>query len=115
MADLGSHERSTEAEFQGGSAKERFIKGPKAVKNRLRRDKLVLGVDVSLAEVEDMSMTAVVGHVHGKHFGRGFLKRWAVEQWAHLLINVPEVRVLTKGWFSFIMHSKEEADAVLGR
>ena len=90
-------------------------KGPKAVKDRKRRDKLVLGVDVSMDEVGDMSMTAVVGHVRGKRFGSGFLRRWAVEQWTHLLDTAPEVWVLSKGWFSFILHSKGEADAVLGR
>ena len=75
----------------------------------------MLGVDVTLEEAEDMSMTAVVGHVRGKHFGCGFLRRWAAEHWKLLLDSAPEVRVLTKGWFSFIMHSKGEVDVVLGR
>ena len=30
-------------------------------------------------------------------------------------MSAPEVRVLTKGWFSFILHSKEEVDVVLSR
>ena len=119
-AALGSHELFPEAESflapkQGGSAKEGSQKGPKVVKDRKRRDKLVLGVDVSMEEAEDLSLTAVVGHVRGKRFGRGFLRRWAAEQWKHLLDSTPEVRVLTKGWFSFILHNKGEVDAVLGR
>ena len=99
----------------GGSAKEGSHKGPKAVKDRKRRDKLVLGVDVSMVEAEDLSLTAVVGHVRGKRIGRDFLRRWAADQWNLLLESAPEVLVLTKGWFSFILHSKEEVDAVLRR
>ena len=118
-AVLGSHDLFPEAESilapkKGGSAKEGSQKGPKVVKDRKRRDKLVLGVDVSMEEAEDMSLTAVVGHVRGKRFGRGFLQRWAAEQWTHLMDLAPEVRVLTKGWFSFILHSKREVDVVLG-
>ena len=119
-AALGSHELFLEAESllapkHGGSAKVGSQKGPKAIKYRKRRDKLVLGVDVSMEEAEDMSMTVVVGHVRGKRFGRGFLRRWAAEQWTHLLDTTPKVRVLTKGWFSFILHSKKEVDVVMGR
>ena len=57
----------------GGTTKAGSHKGPKAIKDRKRRDKLVLGVDVTLAEAEDLSLKAMVGHVHGKCIGRGFL------------------------------------------
>lgn len=68
-----------------------------------------------MEEAEDLSLTIVVGHARGKRFGRGFLQRWAAEQWKKLLDTAPEVRVMTKGWFSFILHSKGEVDVVLGR
>ena len=58
---------------------------PKSVKERKRKDKLVLGVDVSMEEVEDFSLTAVVGHGRGNRFGRGFLQRWAAEHWKNLV------------------------------
>ena len=120
VAALGSHGLFPVADSKlapklGQSMKTGSHKGPKAVKDRKRRDKLVLGVDLSMEEAEDTSLTAVVGHVHGKRFGHGFLRRWEAEQWKHLLDTAPEVRILIKGWFSFIMHSKGEVDAVLGR
>ena len=81
---LGNHELFLEAESflapkQGGLAKEGSQKGPKAIKDRKRRDKLVLGVDVSMEGAEDMSMIAVIGHARGKRFGRGFLWWWATK------------------------------------
>ena len=68
---LGSHDLSLETKSflgpkQGGSVKEGSKKCPKVVKERKRRDKLVLGVDVSMEEAEDLSLTAVVGRVCGK-------------------------------------------------
>ena len=45
----------------------------------------MLGVDVTLVEAEDMSLTAVVGHVRGKRIGHDFLRRWAADQWNLLL------------------------------
>ena len=75
----------------------------------------MLGVDVSMEEVEDFSLTTMVGHVWGNRFGRGFLQRWAAEQWKNLVSSAREIRVLTKGWFSFILKKKGEVDAVLSR
>ena len=101
----------------GGSSKEgsRIKNGPRPIKDLKRRDKLVLGVDVSMKQAEDLSLTAVVGHARGKYFGRGFLRRWAAEQWKDLVDCVPEVRVMTKGWFAFILPCKEKVEAVLRR
>lgn len=87
----------------------------KSVKERKRLDLLVLGVDVTMAEAEDFSNTVVVGHVRGRRFGRGFLHRWVSEQWMDTVSSAPEVRVLTKGWFSFIFKSQGEVKAVLSR
>ena len=54
-------------------------KTQKDVKIRVRKDQLVLGVDVSLAEAEDLSLVAVVGRARGKRFGPSFLRRWAAK------------------------------------
>ena len=50
------------------------------VKARARRDSLVLGVDVQMDDVVDLSKTTVVGRALGRHFGRDFLSRWVVDQ-----------------------------------
>lgn len=101
---------------KGGSGKvETSKKKPKAVTSRPRKDKLVLGIDVEMVEVEDLSKVAVVGHARGKHFSIGFLRRWVATQWKVLVPISLEIRVLTKGWFSFIFHSSTEVEVVLRR
>jgi len=101
---------------KGGSGKVVVPKKkPKAVTNRPRKDRLVLGIDVEMEEVEDLSKVAVVGHVRGKRFSIGFLRRWVDGQLKVLVPIAPEIRVLTKGWFSFIFHSSAEVEAVLRR
>jgi len=101
---------------KGGSGNAPSVKKkPKAVSTRPRKGKLVLGLDVEMAEAEDFSKVAVVGHARGRRFSIGFLRRWVAGQWMSLVPCAPEIRVLTKGWFSFIFHSSAEVDAVLRR
>jgi len=113
--DVLLHEaESLLAPRKGGSGKvETLKKKPKAVNNRPRKDKLVLGIDMVMAEAEDLSKVAVVGHARGKRFSIGFLRRWVTNRWKDLVPTAPEIKVLTKGWFSFIFHNSEEVDVVL--
>jgi len=97
----------------GGKGKAEAVKKPpKAVKNRVRKDQLVLGVDVSLEEAEDLSLVAVVGRARGKRFGPSYLRRWAAKHWEGLVKQPPGIRVLTKGWFAFTLQNKWEVEVV---
>jgi hypothetical protein len=52
----------------------------------------------------------VVSRARGRKLGWSFLKDWACENWGKSLSYEPKIRSLAKGWFAYILNSKEGAD-----
>ena len=77
---------------------------------------LALGDDVALEDMSTYVERALVGHAQGRNLSLGFLKKWVNTNWGSQVSTLPEVSKLMKGWFVFLMASKEDADRmVLGR
>jgi len=47
-----------------------------------------------------MALTVLVGHVRGQAYSANTLSQWVKEIWGGLLMELPEVHVLPRGWFS---------------
>ena len=56
---------------------------------------------------------ALVGHARGRNLSIGFLRWWVETNWSSKLPSLPRVSKLMKGWFMFMMSSKDEAESVL--
>jgi hypothetical protein len=63
--------------------------------------------------VLDLSERAVVGRVRGKKLGMDYLKSWVNNFWLPEISKMPHIRLLTRGWFSFVFSSMDDVDWVL--
>lgn len=94
--------------------------GPKKKKPRAVRKKrvhsLALGAGVVVVDMPIYVDRALVGHARGRNLSRSFLRKWVEENWGSQLSTLLVVNKLMKGWFSFLMASKDDANrVVLGR
>jgi len=79
----------------------------RCARDRTCFERLVFGVDIDMERVVDFSEMAVVGQVRGKKLGMDFLKEWITKNWLKDIAKMPLIRLLTRGWFSFIFSSIE--------
>jgi hypothetical protein len=87
-------------------------KKPKFVQKK-RVPSVAVGDRVTMDNVTTYSERALVGHARGRHFSLGFLRKWAITNWGSKVSLPPEVSKLIKGWFVFLLSSKEAADTLL--
>jgi hypothetical protein len=76
---------------------------------------LILGKDLSMAEVVEMEDKLVVGKVYGRHFNEKNLKAWVVSTWGASQSPSPQVRRLSLGWFLIIFLAAEQDSQALLR
>ena len=59
---------------------------------------------------------AVVGRDrHGRRLKQSLLENWAKEHWSQKFSYVPQIQLLTKEWFGFMMNLKVDAEWVRSR
>lgn len=87
-------------------------KRPKSVrKNRVLS--LALGEGVALEDMSTYAERDLVGPAQGRNLCQGFLKKWVSSNWGSQVSVFPEVSKLMKGWFVFLMASREDADRLV--
>jgi len=59
------------------------------------------------APLLDAASKVLVGRVRGRTYTAERLKLWVEEIWGSLLKELPEVMVLTRGWFALHFHRPE--------
>ena len=74
---------------------------------------LVCGVNLSIAEAQEMEGVALVGKLRGRNPSQGKMEEWVQKNWAGFQGKDPEITPLAKGWFRFFFGRKEDADFVL--
>lgn len=62
-----------------------------------------------------MANTVLVGHVRGRAYSAKRLTQWVKYIWGGLLIDLPEVHVLPRGWFSLHFKKESYTNLVLAR
>jgi hypothetical protein len=77
------------------------------------QSRLVLGEDVEMAHVMDLSALEVVENARGRIFSAKTLKEWEAMSWEETLGYVLVVKVMARGWFVFKFLKEEDANWVL--
>ena len=68
-----------------------------------------------MEQVEYLSTHMVVARARGRRFGIPFLRRWVKSNWGGHIATEPAIHILARGWMTFTLGSKEEADWILGK
>lgn len=76
---------------------------------------IAFGDSTDFGETMAMARTVLFGHVRGRTFSVGRLAQWVKEIWGALLIDLPEVHVLPRGWFSLHFANEGHSDLVLAK
>jgi hypothetical protein len=98
LTQKGSRERP---KVSGGS-KRSTPKSTQCARDRSDPDCLVFGEDIDMDRVVEFSELAVVGRARGKRLGTTFLRSWVENSWGSKLTSSPCIRLLARGWFSFV-------------
>jgi len=86
----------------------------RCIKSKGKLSNLVLGEEVEIQHVIQMSKQTLVGRVNGRVFAIGTVYNWMKEEWG-FLGYVPEVIELNRKWFAFTFQTKEQAQSILRR
>ena len=73
----------------------------------------MVGEDIVLNQVLDLSGHTLVGKILGRRVGMDCLLSLMERHWGTALGYTPKVHLLAKGWLRFIFRSKEEVVFVL--
>ena len=76
---------------------------------------LVCGVNLSIAEAQEMEGVALVGKIRGRNPSQGKMEEWVWKNWMGFQGKDPEITPLAKGWFGFCFGYKEDAYFSLGK
>lgn len=93
-----------------GSAK--IGKKHRTTKNKFNKI-INFGRDCGMADLAHIAATMLVGKVRGRKYSNARLKQWTREIWGGSLDTLPEVLLLTKGWFSLTFAQPEQSDWAL--
>lgn len=74
---------------------------------------LDLGDSVALEDMSTYAERALVGHARGRNLSLGFLQKWVNTNCGSQVSTLSEVSKLMKGWFVFLMASKEDVDQMV--
>lgn len=105
----GVSDSSSAGKFDGSSTgrkKPKFVRPKKLLT-------LAIGDRVTMEEAPLFVDRALVGHARGRNLSIGFLRRWVESNWSNKLPSLARVSKRMKGWFMFMMLSKEKAESVL--
>jgi hypothetical protein len=82
---------------------------------RVKKNKprVTLGRDVGMQEVGMISARGLVGRFGYRALGAREIHRWVEVTWNPMLGYLPEVFILTRGWFCFIFKSLEDVENIL--
>jgi hypothetical protein len=78
-------------------------------------DSLVFGEDIAMDRVVEFLELAVVGRARGRRLGTVFLRSWVDNSWGTKLSSFPSIRLLAKGWFSFLFKASSDVSWVLSK
>ena len=76
---------------------------------------MVLGDDIGLDSVTTMSLAALVGKFGYWSCSSRDIATFVQEQWYPLLLYMPEVFKLSRGWYCFLFKSLEDSESILSR
>lgn len=74
---------------------------------------LAIGDEASMEDISTYSYRYLPDHPRGRHLSLGFLWKWEITNWGSKVSSPLEVTKLMKGWFTFLISSKEEVDMLL--
>ena len=74
---------------------------------------LIVGRDISIAEVPDYLASALVGRFCEKLVGEIALRRWMEEQWSPLLRKLPMFHIFSRGWILFQVMTEIDRQTLL--
>jgi hypothetical protein len=86
----------------------------RAWKPKKSRRRLVIGMDVGLAETCRLSLCALVGRIANKTRSAITLGEWMKKAWVPIIGYSPEFSLLPCGWFGLIFKSPEDAELIRG-
>jgi len=86
----------------------------RCIKSKGKLSNLVLGEEVEIHHVIQMSKQTLVGRVNGRAFAIGTVYNWMKEEWG-FLGYIPEVIELNRKWFAFTFQTEEQAQSILRR
>lgn len=78
-----------------------------------RVSSLALHDGVAMEDMTTYADRALFGHARGLNLSLGFLRKWAITNYGSKVSSLLEATKLMKGWFVFLMSSKDEADMML--
>jgi hypothetical protein len=102
------HSNNTQHSSEG-----RSVKAIRCARERNGVGRLVFGEDIAMDKFLDLSERAVVGRFRGKKLGMAYLKRWVHNYWLPEISKMPHIRLLTRGWLTFVLSSTADVDWVL--
>lgn len=73
------------------------------------------GETSAIGEFAIMARMVLVGHVRGWAYSANRLSQWVKEIWGGILMELPEVHVLPRCWFSLHFLKENYMDLVLAR
>jgi len=88
-------------------------KQSKLSKIRERGWTLVFGEGIGMDKAALTKITVLVGHVRGRNYLSGCLKRWTMEVWGNVLEQLPMVLAMSRGWFTLIFSEPDDVNWVL--
>ena len=74
---------------------------------------MVLGDDLGLDKVVNLSLTTLVGRLSYRSRCSTSLIDWVNMHWIPILGYEPEVLYMSKGWFTFKFHSLEDTTKIM--
>jgi len=84
----------------------------RCIKSKGKLSNLVLGEEVEIQHVIQMSKQTLVGRVNGRTFAVDTVYNWMKEEWG-FLGYIPEVIELNRKWFAFTFQSEEQTQSIL--
>jgi hypothetical protein len=85
----------------------------KACRVKKVKPRVTLERDIQMREISLLSEEGIVGRFGYMELGGREIHRWVELTWYLVLGYLPNVFILTKGWFCFVFKSMEELERVL--
>jgi len=93
-------------------AKMPFKQPKKSINSKIReRDRrLIFGEGITMAQVALTERIVLVGRVRGWNYTPMCLWKWMVENWGKLLIQLPGILSLSRGWFALFFSHPDQVE-----
>jgi len=90
-------------------------KKSKCIKVTSKDISIRLGEASAISDLAIMASTVLVGHIRGRAYSEKKLSHWVKEIWGDLLLELLDVHVLPRGWFSLQFSKESYTNLVLAR